>query len=125
MISQEEIINIIKNKHRSLHLIESPISQPAINYKIDNYKGKIGIISSMTNPFCDSCNRIRLTADGNLKVCLHDDTEVSLRNLIRENKTDEDIMKVINNALLDKKEAHDGMENLEKSKNRPMIKIGG
>ena len=45
-------------------------------FKIKSYKGQFGFITSMSDHFCDTCNRIRLTADGNLKVCLFGNTEV-------------------------------------------------
>lgn len=79
----------------------------------------------MTNPFCSTCNRIRLTNDGNLKVCLHSNEEVNLKKLLREGKTDEEIEEEIEKAIKNKKEQHDGMDKLSTGKNRSMIKIGG
>lgn len=90
----------------------------------------------MTHNFCGSCNRLRITSDGNIKVCLFDNKEVSLRDLMRE-KTREDLsetereeldrrlLDVIGVAVKGKKEKHAGMGNLENMKNRPMILIGG
>lgn len=79
----------------------------------------------MSNPFCESCNRIRLTADGNLKICLHSNKEFNLKDLIKEGKSDDEIEKFIRNVLLEKEESHKGMDNLVNQKNRSMIKIGG
>lgn len=80
----------------------------------------------MTDSFCSSCNRIRLTADGNLKVCLFGREETSLIKLIREGKSDDEILQEISLAIKRKKAAHDGMLDLAKDNlNRPMIKIGG
>lgn len=76
----------------------------------------------MTDHFCSSCNRLRVTADGNLKVCLFGRQEVSLRDVLRRNG---DVMGVVGAAVKGKKERHDGMFELSKSKNRPMILIGG
>lgn len=122
------MIKLIEVKHKLIS-IPSPKSQPAIMYKIDNYKGNIGFISSMTQPFCSTCNRIRLTADGNLKICLHDDYEVDMKQYIRNKASDDEIESIIRNALLNKKEKHSGVDSLsEESKNnkgRPMTKIGG
>ena len=53
------------------------------NYKIEGYRGSFGIISSVTNPFCDTCNRLRLTADGKLKNCLFSGTETYLLSALR------------------------------------------
>ena len=53
------------------------------SYKVDGFVGTFGFISSMTDHFCAGCNRIRLTADGHLKVCLFDTNEVNLLKLLR------------------------------------------
>lgn len=79
----------------------------------------------MTDHFCSTCNRLRITADGNIKVCLFGNTEVSLRDLMREGKTDEELVQVISTAVKRKKKQHAGMFELASRKNRPMILIGG
>jgi len=50
-------------------------------YAAPGFQGKVGIISSMSDHFCGGCNRLRITADGNLKVCLFGNSEVSLRSV--------------------------------------------
>lgn len=55
------------------------------------HQGTVGFITSMSEHFCDTCNRIRLTADGNLKVCLFGNSEISLRDAMRQGATDEDL----------------------------------
>lgn len=57
-------------------------------YTVDGHKGTIGFISSMTDHFCGGCNRLRLTADGNLKICLFDNREVNLKAMIDEGSDD-------------------------------------
>ena len=79
----------------------------------------------MSDHFCDSCNRLRITADGNLKVCLFGPREVSLRDMIREGCPDEEIEDVILAAVQRKERQHAGMYNLVDGENRPMILIGG
>lgn len=79
----------------------------------------------MTDHFCGTCNRLRITADGSIKVCLFGNTEVSLRDLIREGKTDDELLQVIGAAVKKKKKQHAGMFKLASRKNRPMILIGG
>ena len=80
----------------------------------------------MTSNFCGSCNRLRLTADGNLKVCLFGNSEVNLRDPLRDtNVTDDDIKELIGMAVKRKKAKHAGMFNIAQMKNRPMILIGG
>ena len=87
---------------------------------------KVGFITSMTENFCGSCNRLRLTADGNLKVCLFGATEIGLRDSIRNPEvTDSDVRDLIGAAVKRKKARHAGMLNLAQMKNRPMILIGG
>lgn len=63
----------------------------------------------MSEHFCNTCNRIRLTADGNLKVCLFGNSEVSLRDAIRNNMNDEDLSELIGAAIKRKKEKHAGI----------------
>ena len=99
------------------------------NYKIIGYNGSFGIISTVTNPFCDTCNRLRLTANGHLKNCLFSKKEQDLLTAFR-NK--EDLEPIIRKAVLAKKAIRAGMETPEKfedihqhEQNRSMIKIGG
>lgn len=99
------------------------------NYKIEGYKGSFGIISSITNPFCDSCNRIRLTANGHIKNCLFSATESDLLTPLRAGK---DITPIIKKTIQSKFKIRGGMDTLEKlespdlhGKNRSMIAIGG
>ncbi len=94
-------------------------------FKIKGYKGQFGFITSMSDHFCNTCNRIRLTADGNLKVCLFGNAEVSLRDAIRSNIDEDGMQELISSAIKRKKEKHAGLENLPIIKNRPMILIGG
>lgn len=64
----------------------------------------------MSNHFCSSCNRLRITADGNLKVCLFEGKgEVSLRDALRNNASTHDLKTLIHNAVLNKKKQHAGM----------------
>ena len=64
-------------------------------------------------------------ADGNIKVCLFGNNEVSLRDAIREGASDEELLAVMSAAVDRKKRAHAGMDILHTLKNRPMVKIGG
>jgi len=79
----------------------------------------------MSDHFCGTCNRLRITADGNLKVCLFGNAEVSLRDLLRENVPDQQLLDIIGIAVKNKKKQHAGMSELVGTKNRPMILIGG
>ncbi|KAI8866584.1 molybdenum cofactor biosynthesis prote [Ramicandelaber brevisporus] len=94
-------------------------------YKVDGYKGQFGFITSMTDHFCGTCNRVRITADGNLKVCLFGNAEVSLRDVMRREggANDDQLRDVIAMAVSNKKKQHAGMDVLAQTINRPMILI--
>jgi len=96
------------------------IASPAKYYKLPNGKGKVGLINPITCKFCDSCNRIRLTADGKVKPCLHSNDEIDLRTPLRNG---EDVKEIIVNLIKNKPKEH----NLEEGKyiKRNMTAIGG
>jgi len=94
-------------------------------YKIPGAIGQIGFITSMTDDFCAGCNRLRITADGHLKVCLFGQAEVNLRDAMRSGARDEDLRELIGSAVGAKHAKHAGMHNIASSENRPMITIGG
>jgi len=109
-------------------LADAP-NDTAKNFKIGSYLGGFAIISSVTNPFCGTCNRIRLTADGKLKNCLFSNSETDLLEALRAGKP---IMPLIGQNLLAKKAIRSGLDDDLKfqdpalfSQNRSMIAIGG
>ncbi|XP_060856172.1 molybdenum cofactor biosynthesis protein 1 isoform X2 [Metopolophium dirhodum] len=79
---------------------------PVKMYRVPGFAGSIGFISSMTDDYCDSCNRLRLMADGNLKACLFQNNEISLRDPLRQGASDEELLDIISNAVKDKKRKH-------------------
>ena len=131
LISQAEILHFIQEIH-PVDEIERLTDKPndtARNFKIKNYFGSFAIISSVTNPFCDSCNRIRLTADGKLKNCLFSESETSLLETLRKG---ESILPLIEKNIYSKKQIRAGLDNQNVfenpsvfNKNRSMITIGG
>ncbi len=107
--------------------LEDAKNDTARNYKIINSTATFGIISSVTNPFCSTCNRIRLTADGKIKNCLFSQTETDLLTSLRNG---EDLEKLILNAIQAKHKERGGLEefsndSVKKIKNRSMTVIGG
>jgi cyclic pyranopterin phosphate synthase len=103
-------------------------SETAKLFAIDGHVGKVGFITSMTTHFCGTCNRLRLTADGNLKVCLFGEDETSLRDPMRGGASDGELEAIIRAAVQKKFFSHGGKgspEAIAASSNRPMIKIGG
>jgi molybdenum cofactor biosynthesis protein A len=95
------------------------------SYRVQGFRGSVGFITSMSDHFCSGCNRLRLTADGNLKVCLFGRGEVSLRDAMRAGASDAELCGVIGAAVERKKARHAGMYEIARSENRPMILIGG
>ena len=79
---------------------------PSERYLFADGQGEIGFISSVSSPFCSECNRIRLTAEGNLRTCLFSHQETDLRLLLRGGATDEDIADVFLGAVRKKEEGH-------------------
>ena len=130
-VSYEQImkdISSVYKPHKILRIKDDP-NDTTKNYKIVGFKGSFGIISTVTNPFCDRCNRLRLTANGQLKNCLFSKKEQDLLTAFR-NK--ENLEPIIRKAVLGKKAVRAGMETPEKfedirqhEQNRSMIKIGG
>ena len=72
---------------------------PATRYKFRDGRGTLGFVDSISAPFCAQCSRLRMTADGQFRVCLYDDREVDLREPIRSGATDEEIQVLIEQGL--------------------------
>lgn len=81
--------------------------EPATTYGFaDGAPGSVGFISSVTEPFCDSCNRVRVTADGQLRVCLFSLEETNLRVALRDGTSDDDLVETIRRAVTAKWAGH-------------------
>lgn len=102
-----------------------PAGEVAKNFSLPGHRGTVSFVTSMTSAFCGDCNRLRLMADGALKVCLFGANEVSLRDAMRQGASDEDLRAVVSAAVDRKRAAHAGMFELARTKNRAMVKIGG
>ena len=131
MVSQNEILSLVENNFAENEIVklEDEKNFTSRNYKIKDFQGDFGIISSITNPFCDSCNRIRLTANGKIKNCLFSNSETDLLTPLRSG---ESITNLISDAILNKKKVRAGMVSIEEMDdpalhfdNRSMIAIGG
>ena len=84
MVTFEEMVNVIRTRYPGLHRLKGGQNDTSKSYKVPGFLGRVGFITSMTQNFCGSCNRLRITSDGNLKVCLFGNAEVSLRDIIRK-----------------------------------------
>ncbi|XP_056424607.1 molybdenum cofactor biosynthesis protein 1 isoform X2 [Hyla sarda] len=125
MVSYQEMLDTIRQKWPELEKVPTEIDSTSKAFRVPGFQGQIGFITSMSDHFCGSCNRLRITADGNLKVCLFGNAEVSLRDRLRMGASEEELKQVIGAAVGRKKKQHAGMFNISQMKNRPMILIGG
>ncbi|MFC2047951.1 GTP 3',8-cyclase MoaA [Chloroflexota bacterium] len=101
-------------------------SGPAKYYRLLGANGTIGFISPMTEHFCHSCNRLRLTSDGRLRPCLLDDDEVDLQKPLRNGAGTDELKRLIQQAVAIKRERHRLTGGLtSETVKRPMCQIGG
>jgi len=100
-------------------------SAPATDFVFADGIGRIGFIASISQPFCMSCNRIRITADGKLRNCLFSLEETDIRTLLREGQSDEAIAAAIRASVQAKKEGHEINTARFIQPDRPMYSIGG
>lgn len=128
-ISYQEILDlaILQYDDKEIEKIQDEPNDTTRHFKVKNAKGTFGIISTVTNPFCDTCNRLRLTADGKIKNCLFSNDEVDLLSALRNN---EPLAELIQSSVLAKKKGLGGMKDfsqteLDSYENRSMIAIGG
>jgi molybdenum cofactor biosynthesis protein A len=131
LVSYAEILSQVNDFYteQKVERTQDKPNDTAKNHKIESYKGSFSVISSVTNPFCSTCNRIRLTADGKLKNCLFSNTETSLLDTLRAGVS---IEPLIFQNIKSKHAMRGGMDDDDKfqnpllfSQNRSMIKIGG
>ncbi|KAI6699189.1 hypothetical protein NL676_019308 [Syzygium grande] len=123
LVPYYEMLDKVVAKYQGLQRIRDHPSETAKNYRIDGHRGTVSFITSMTEHFCAGCNRLRLLADGNFKVCLFGPSEVSLRDPLRAGAEEDELREIISSAVKRKKAAHAGMFDIAKTANRPMIHI--
>lgn len=124
MVSFKEMLQTVSSTY-ALHPKPPRVGDTAKCYAVEGHLGSVGFITSMTSSFCSGCNRLRITADGNLKACLFSNEEFSLRSLLRRGASDTELAAAISQAVSQKKREHAGMDLLRDLKNRPMVLIGG
>ena len=107
-----------------LEQLPSPDADPAKLWRIPGAQGTIGFISPMSEPFCATCNRIRLTADGSLRLCLLHGDEVNLRDTMRAGGSDHDIAETIREGIWRKPWGHTAWEEHIRTI-RGMSQLGG
>ncbi|MEW6088104.1 MAG: GTP 3',8-cyclase MoaA [bacterium] len=126
-IPVETIKLIIENKYGKLIPVNKTDKSPADYFRLKDSKGTIGFISPISLCFCEKCNRLRLTADGKLRLCLFSDTEVDIKNMIRSGADEKDLADMVQKALLTKPKQHNLNVNNDffTECRRTMAEIGG
>lgn len=125
LMSFKETLQVIQKQYPNFKALENGPNDTSKAFTVPGYTGQVGFITSMTEHFCGTCNRLRITADGNIKVCLFGNKEFSLRDAIRNKCSEEELIDLIATAVQRKRKQHAGMLNLSQMENRPMILIGG
>lgn len=127
-ISFERIMSLIGAKFEYEKIADAK-NDTARNFRLPGALGTFAVISSVTNPFCDTCNRIRLTADGKIKNCLFAQNETDLLTIMRNGG---DVRRLIQESISNKFYARGGLPEFESenasetyARNRSMISIGG
>ncbi len=113
------------SEHYQLIPMQNKASDVAKDFYIEGFLGTVSFVTSMSDSFCGTCNRLRLTADGAIKSCLFYPAEVNIRDLLRQGISDIELEEIIHQVLLEKPEAHPPMEEILSEHNRSMIEIGG
>jgi cyclic pyranopterin phosphate synthase len=109
----------------ALPLLSQVAAAPAEEYGFADGRGRIGLIASVSQPFCASCNRFRITADGKLRNCLFSLEETDIRPLLRGGGTDEEIASAMLSSVAAKREGHEINTARFLQPERPMYSIGG
>lgn len=120
------ILEHIRVGHPEYYKLESPKTSTSINYKIPGFKGTFGVIPSFSRTFCGSCNRLRITATGDVITCLYAKASANLRDIMRADDADSNIRAEILKAVGSR--AKTGFEAQEKYKDvfsNSMTSIGG
>lgn len=93
------ILDEIKSKYPQIQKLTDPSYSTSYNYQIPGHQGTIGIIAAYSRTFCGTCNRIRITPQGELKTCLYDDGGLNIKDLMRTGATDDELRAVLLNAF--------------------------
>ncbi|MGO3326188.1 GTP 3',8-cyclase MoaA [Gordonia sp. (in: high G+C Gram-positive bacteria)] len=124
MVDGQEILDRLSEEF-TLEPVGERGSDPAEVFRVDGGSTTVGVIASVTAPFCGSCDRVRITADGQLRNCLFAHDESDLLGLLRSGGSDADLAAMVRRSIGEKRAAHgiDGPDFLQPD--RPMSAIGG
>ena len=124
VVSANELLERIKTKHDVIREVDARTST-SMNYRFTKGGGRIGFIASVSEAFCGACDRMRMMADGTLRPCLFSDEEWSIRPLLRNSASDDELRQFFRDALWQKSAGH-GMDRDDfKRPEKTMSRIGG
>jgi cyclic pyranopterin phosphate synthase len=124
-VSAAEILDRIR-ANGDLHPIEGPKGNgPARYYAFDGAAGSVGVISPLSHDYCDTCNRVRLSADGRLKLCLFGDHFIDLRTPVRDHAGEDALIAILRGSMYVKPERHHLDIGQTASAMRALSEIGG
>jgi cyclic pyranopterin phosphate synthase len=122
----DEMIAMLERGIGPLEVIpDRDLRAPATEYRFADGIGRVGFIASVSRPFCLNCNRLRITADGQLRYCLFAVEETDIRALIRRNASDEEIAAAVGGSVRAKWLGHEINSARFVAPPRPMYSIGG
>jgi GTP 3',8-cyclase len=124
LVTSEETRTRLEGRFGPLEPVEAPPGDPARVWRIPGAPGTIGFISPVSAPFCAHCNRVRLTADGKLRLCLLRNDEVDLRDLMRAGADDATLERQLRAGIWRKPWGH-GLAEGDRDVGRGMSQIGG
>lgn len=128
-IRMDRVLQMIAEKHGTLIPVENKSNKvlgPANYYTIEGFKGQIGYIDALQHKFCDKCNRVRLTSEGFLKLCLNNNDGVDLRAPLRTGASDDTLLDILSQAINRKPKEHYFLDESNALKdNRNMYQVGG
>lgn len=124
MITGAEILEALR-AHHTLTEVPGRGAAPAELFEVDGGPARVGVVASVTMPFCGACDRLRLTSDGQLRSCLFSRAETNLRDILRSGASDDDIVAKIHECLAGKLPGHGINEPGFLQPPRPMSAIGG
>lgn len=126
-VSKEEIMDMLTEAFGPMTPYAGTLGNgPAEYYSLPDFKGHIGFIGAIHNKFCGQCNRIRLTSNGFLKLCLNQNKGGDLLPLIRGNASDEELTEAMRNIIYQKPAAHHFYEDDQQdTDSRQMYQVGG
>ena len=124
-VSADEILARISAIHALNPVAGPPGNGPARYFAFEGAKGAVGVISPLSHDYCERCNRVRLTADGRLRLCLFGDHHIDLRTPLRNGATDEEIATILRSAMSIKPERHHLKLGEVSSRMRAFSEIGG